>query len=254
QFLVVARQRDVPRGELLLQRTELSTRQRVTKSARAAVREKTHATVAQAEYLSGTASTVVVEQADHFAFAEMIASAIRAELRNLFEEVGKLIRAHPFETQRERVARSVMTDVRRVFTTFRPIQRNAERVQYFGRRAVRRNLHAERFADLAGLARRTLTATWASGCAFKNRINARAADGFVRYLIGRQVELQKAHRAFDVHADRAGIDVRWRRENATDRRAVASVRIRIEHEIGHARRTASVERLLKTRRIEASAN
>ena len=45
-----------------------------------------------------------------------------------------------------------MTNVRRVFTTFRPIQRNAERVQHFRRRAVRRNLHAERFADFAGLA------------------------------------------------------------------------------------------------------
>src|SRR5438445_2436372 len=73
QFLVVAWQRDVPRGELLLQCAELSARQRVTESARAAVRQEAHATVAQAEYLSGTASAVVVEQADHLAFAEMIA-------------------------------------------------------------------------------------------------------------------------------------------------------------------------------------
>jgi hypothetical protein len=80
----------------------------------------------------------------------MIAAAIRAELRNRFQDVGKLIRAHPFETQRERVACSVVADVRRVFTTFRPIQRNAERVQHSRRRAVRGNFHAERFADLCG--------------------------------------------------------------------------------------------------------
>src|SRR6516162_9229824 len=111
QFLVVARQRDVPCGELLLKCAELSACQRVTESPRTAVGKETNATVAQSEYLSGTTSTIVVEQADHLAFAEMIAAAIRAELRNLFEKVGKLIRAHPFETQRERVARSVMTNV-----------------------------------------------------------------------------------------------------------------------------------------------
>src|ERR1041384_1020742 len=98
-----------------------------------------------------------------------------------------------------------MTDVRRVFATFRPIQRNAERVQNLRRRAVRDDFHAERFADLAGLTRRTLAATWASGRAFENRINQRATDRFVRYLIRRQVELQEAHRAFDVHAHWAGI-------------------------------------------------
>ena len=84
------------------------------------------------------------------------------------------------------------------------------------------------------LARRALIATRASGRAFENCINERAANGFVRYLIGRQLELQEAQRAFDVHADRAGIDVRRRCENATDRRTVAHVRVRIEHEIGHA--------------------
>src|SRR5262249_10864637 len=155
---------------LLLKRAELSARQRVTKSARAAVGEETHATVAQSEYPSDPTSTIVVEQSHHLAFAKMIAAAIRAELRNLFEKVGKLIRAHPFETQRERVARSVMTNVRRVFTTLRPFQRNAERVQHFRRRAVRRNLHTERFANLAGLTRGTLTATWASGRSFEDRI------------------------------------------------------------------------------------
>src|SRR2546422_4258792 len=43
---------------------------------------------------------------------------------------------------------------------------------------------------------------------------------------------RKLIRAFDVYADRAGIHVRGRREHAADWRAVARVRVRIEHEIG----------------------
>src|SRR5258708_39407088 len=82
QFLVVARQRDVPCGELLLKCAELSARQRVTESARATVRQETDATIAQAEYLRHTTSAVVVEQSHHFAFAEVITAAIRAKLRD----------------------------------------------------------------------------------------------------------------------------------------------------------------------------
>src|SRR6266568_3740058 len=109
----------------------------------------------------------------HFTLAEMIAAAIRTELGNLFEEVGELVRAQPVETQSKRIIRSVVAEVRRVLATLRPFQRNAERVQHLRRRAVRGDLHAERLADLAGLARRTLAAAWSGGCAFENRINQR---------------------------------------------------------------------------------
>src|SRR5213594_2231904 len=80
QFLVLARQWDVPCREFLLERAELSTRQGVTKPARAAVRQETHTTIAQAEHLRRATRAVVVEQADHFTFAEMVAAAIRTEL------------------------------------------------------------------------------------------------------------------------------------------------------------------------------
>src|SRR5207247_5490098 len=110
------------------------------------------------------------------------------------------------------------------------------------------------FADLAGLAGRTLAAARPGGRAFKYRINERATDCFVRNLVRRQVELQETHRAFDVHADRTGINVRGRREHATDRLAVARVRAGIEHEVGHARRAAGIERLLETRGVEPGAN
>src|SRR5438094_1202613 len=121
QFLVLARQWNVPRGKLLLERAELSARQRVTEPSRAAVRQETHATIAQAEHLRRATRAVVVDQTHHFTFAEMIAATIRSKLHDLFEEVGDLIRAQPVEPQREHVTRSVVTDVRRVFATLRPL-------------------------------------------------------------------------------------------------------------------------------------
>jgi len=72
------------------------------------------------------------------------------------------------------------------------------------RRAVRGDFRAELFTDLSGFAGRTQAAPWAGRGAFENCINECAADGFVRYLIGGQVELQEAHRAFDVHATGPG--------------------------------------------------
>ena len=87
---------------------------------------------------------------------------------------------------------------------------------------------------------------WPGGRAFENRIDERATERLVRHLVCREVELQEAHRAFDVNAERAGIDVRWRREHASDRRAVAGMLVGIEHEVGHAGCAAGVERPLET--------
>lgn len=87
QFLVLSRQRDVPGREFLLEGAELSGRQRVAESTRTAVREETDATVAQAKNFGSLTRAIVVDQAHDFTFAEMIASAIRTQLRNLFEKV-----------------------------------------------------------------------------------------------------------------------------------------------------------------------
>src|SRR5437899_12964149 len=93
--------------ELVLRRADLTARQRVTESARTAMRQETHATIAQAKHVGRATRAVVVEQAHHFAFAEMIAASIRTKLRDLFDEVGELIRTQPVEPQRERVIRSI---------------------------------------------------------------------------------------------------------------------------------------------------
>src|SRR5690242_7908636 len=107
-----------------------------------------------------------------------------------------------------------MGDVRGVFAALRPFERDAEGVQDFRRGTFRDDFYAERFTDFAGFARGTLATPRAGGRAFENGVDELAADGFVHDLIRGQIELQKTHRAFDVHADGAGINVRWRREHA----------------------------------------
>jgi hypothetical protein len=54
------------------------------------VGQETDTAIAQAEHVPGTARAVIVELAHHFAFAEMIAAAIRTKLRDLLEEIGEL--------------------------------------------------------------------------------------------------------------------------------------------------------------------
>ena len=95
------------------------------------MREETHATIAQTIYLPRTTSSLIVEQSHHFAFTEMIATAIRTELAHFFEEVGELICAQPIKTKRECALRVIMTQMRRIFATLRLIRWNAECVQDF---------------------------------------------------------------------------------------------------------------------------
>ena len=81
QFLVVAGQRNVPRGELLLQRAELAARQVVAEAARAAVRQERDAAVAAGRRLPRRGGRGRCRSTcDDFAFAEMVAAAVGAEL------------------------------------------------------------------------------------------------------------------------------------------------------------------------------
>ena len=72
--------------------------------------------------------------------------------------------------------------------------------------------------------------------------------------LGRNVHLEQRHGALDVHADRPWINVRRRDHHAAHRRSVTGVRIGIQHEIGHARSRARVQRLLDAGWIEARAD
>src|SRR5687768_7424746 len=100
--------------------------------------------------------------------------------------------------------------MRGILATLRPFQWNAESVADFRRCAVGRDFDPKLFADFACLANRTLAATWTSRRPLEDGIDQCASQRLVRELIAKQVELQEAHRTLDVHADRAGIDVRGR--------------------------------------------
>jgi hypothetical protein len=172
EFLVVAGQRDVPLRELALQVVELAGRQRVTEPARTAVREEAHPTVAQPNTSPAAArARSLSAMLHHFALAEMIAAAIRAELRDLFDEVREAIRAQPIKSRRERIARFVMADVHRVFATLRPFERDAERVQHFADAPSVTTFTPSIFADLAGFARGTLAATRTGRRAFEDGVD-----------------------------------------------------------------------------------
>ena len=73
-------------------------------------------------------------------------------------------------------------------------------------------------------------------------------------MVSGQIQLQKAHGAFDIHAYRAGINVRGRDQHATDRRSVTSMAIGIEHQISYPRRTAGIDGLLQTGGVKPGSN
>lgn len=127
--------------------------------------------------------------------------------------------------------------MRGIFATLRPFQWNAESVAASRRGSVCRDVDTKLLHNLARLADGTLAATWTGPRAFEDRVDQCATQGLVSELIA---GLQKTHRAFEVHADWAGRDVRGRRKHTTHRRAVASGRIRVEHKISYSLSAASI--------------
>ena len=255
EFAVVARERDAPRGELALQRVELVIRELVAKPARTAVREERHAAIAQAEHLGSAARTVVVRDLHDLALAKVVAAPVGAELADLVLEAGEPARRdEEVQARGEVVLLMVVAEVKGVFTVPRPRGRDAEGLAHAGGSALDHHAAAEFGVHVAALLHGTLAAARAGGRALDDGVDERAADGFVHHGVCRQVELEQAHGALDVHAHGAGIHVRRRHEHAPNGRAVAGVRVRVEHEVGHARRAARVERLLQAARIEGIAD
>src|SRR5690349_19063886 len=133
QFFILPRQRNIPCGEFLLQRAELTARQCMAKSSRTAVGQKSNTTVTQTKYVSGFACVFVVENAHDLALTEMISTAEGTQLTNLFHKVGKLILAQPVESQRKGVTRFIVTHVSCIFASLRPVERDTKSVQHFRR-------------------------------------------------------------------------------------------------------------------------
>ena len=149
---------------------------------------------------------------------------------------------------------SIVAEVGAVFATQRPLGRDAEGFAHAAARAFGAHLHAEIGGHTTGLFRLALTAARASRRAGHDGVDEPTTDGFVDDLFGGNVHLEQRHGALDVHADRPWINVRRRNHHAAHRRSVTAVCVGIEHEIGHARRGARVERLLNAGRVKASAD
>jgi hypothetical protein len=113
--------------ELALQGAELIVRELITKAARAAVREKRHAAIAQSKDVGGAAGAVIVADLHRFAFAEMIATAVGTELAHLVLELGEPARAdEEIETRGEVIALVVVAEMEGILAALRPLGRDAE--------------------------------------------------------------------------------------------------------------------------------
>ena len=147
-----------------------------------------------------------------------------------------------------------MSDVKAVLAAAGPFEGDAERLANFGARPLSNDLHSRFAADHAALGSERWPAARAGGQTLADRRDQGAANLPIRDRISGNVHLQKAHRAFDVHANRAGINMRRRDHDATDGRAVAGMGVGVEHQIGHAGREAGVDRLLNAHGVKTGAD
>ena len=173
--------------------------------------------------------------ADDFALAEVIAAAVAAEPGDFFGEVAQRSVGEVFrQAVAQRVGRAVVAGVEAVFAAGDPLFRHAERGADFGRGTFGDGLGADIDRDATALFHRALAAAGAGRQALADGFDQRSANFLIRHGVGRQIELQQAHGALDVHAYGAGIDVRWRHQHATHGRAIADVGIGIQHNLRHA--------------------
>ena len=149
----------------------------------------------------------------------MVSAAVGAELRDLF---GKLRQCAGGQQAVDPIGQSfprvVVSGVEGVFAPCGPLGRNAQCFAHGRRSAFDHNLTPERGVDPARFRHVSLPHARAGGSAIADGVNQRAASRTFDDRVGRQVQLQQAHRALDVDADRAGIDVRRRDHDAADRR------------------------------------
>ncbi len=255
ELFVLGRKRQAPGAEEAFQGLELALREDVSKPARSAVAEERDVIVPQAEDLGGAAHFGVVGELHDLALTEVVSATVGAELGHFVFKAGEAVEGtHFVEALVERGDISIVAEVGAVFATLRPLGRDAEGFAHAAARAFGANLHAEIGGDAAGLFRLALTAARASRRALDDGVDEATADGFVDDFIGGDVHLEQRHGAFDVHADGSWINVRRRDHHAAHRRSVTAVRIGIEHEIGHARRGARVERLLNAGWVKAGTD
>jgi len=251
ELFVFGRKRQTPGAEEAFQRLELALREDVPEPARSAVAEEGDVIVPQAENFSRGAHRGVIGELHDLALTEVVSTTVGAELHHLLLEGREAIeRAHLVEALVERGNVPIVANVRVVFATQRPLGRDAKGFAHALARTFGANLHAEIGGHATRFFRLALPTTCSRRCALHNGFDQAAADGFIHDLLGRNVHLEQRHGALDVHADWPWINVCRRDHHAAHRRSVTAVRVGIEHEIGHARSRARVERLLDAGRIK----
>ena len=201
------------------------------------------------------ASTVVVADVHDFAFAKMVAAAVGTELPDLGCRSWRIVRQQLLQPQRRAP----------VVSSWPTCAESSQRLAHSGgmpscfAHAARRSFDEHSLAECPRSRRRDFgTFRWPRPAPVGVRsqmalISARRVGRSSIASAGR-FELQQAHRALDVDADRARIDVRRRDQHAADRRTVAAVGVGIQHQIGHARREPRVDRLLQAQFVERAAN
>ncbi len=255
ELFVFGRKSEAPGAEEAFQGLELALGEDVPESARSAVAEEGDMIVPQAEDFGGAAHVGVVGELDDLALTEVVSATVGAELGHFIFKAGEAVEGtHFIQTLVECGDVSIVAEVGAVFATLRPLGRDAEGLAHAAARAFGANLHAEIGGHAAGFFRLALPTACTGRRALNDGVDEATADGFVDDLIGGDVHLEQRHGALDVHADGSWINVRRRDHHAAHRRSVTAVRIGIEHEIGHARRGARVQRLLDAGRVKARAN
>ena len=185
----------------------------------------------------------------------MVSAAVGAELRDLLGELRQGIGGQQaVDPIGQGIVRFVVSGVEGVFAPRGPVGRNAQRLAHGRRSAFDHDLTAERGVDPARFRHVSLSHARPGRSAIADGVDQRPASRPLLDRIGRQVQLQQAHRALDVHADRAGIDVRRRDHHAADRRPVADVGVGVEHHVGHARRQPRMDGLPKRLVVERRAD
>ncbi len=169
--------------------------------------KKGHAPVLQAERLRHSLMPRVLAHVHDLALAEVVASAVRAELADLLVELTEAVVEKLANARLEGRDGSVVAAMKRVLAGVRPFRRDAQlgadvRCRAFGHHAA-----AQVMAHVAGLLHGTLAASGPGRDAFADRVD----DGAPRFAgldrVLRNIHLKQAHRALDIDADRPRINV-----------------------------------------------
>lgn len=245
KLLVIGRIRDAPLFKVSFESLELALCQVVPESARSTVRKESDLSVFESKDLGGPLRGRGFLHGDFFGFSEVVSTTVGTQLLCLSEETVVVSTVqHLGETLLESGDAAIVSEMSGVFTSFRPVNRDAKGFADFLGSPLGHCFLPELEVNLAAFFGVTLSSTGPGGGSVTNGLDEGASHRLVGDLVVIDIELQERHRAFDVDAHRAGIDMSGRSHYAADGCAVSKVGIRIENHLGHAGSGLAVSDLL----------